>query len=264
MTLKLANRSVTYPAGIAEDVFVSVGKFTFPANFVVVDYDFDPRVPLILGRPFLRTARALVDVYGEGLILRDGDEKLIFHADSTSKYPHKHGNENHFTPSVALPLLDMDIIDPILERFTDEPALVYSFLPRNDDNDLFDFKSNNEKWKKLLYGNPFNNTHSKNEKDKDLKIESLIDDMDDDFFPLLPTSDLTLPHESSKSFEIATLLSSPFGNEDKVFNPDIFILGGTQIFYDESKDKDLKVSSSTEALLILIEDNFLIVLLIVN
>ncbi|GJR19947.1 reverse transcriptase domain-containing protein [Tanacetum coccineum] len=61
MTLKLANRSIAYPAGIAEDVFVQVGKFTFPADFVVIDYNVDPYVPLILGRPFLRTARALVD-----------------------------------------------------------------------------------------------------------------------------------------------------------------------------------------------------------
>ncbi|GJY00734.1 DNA-directed DNA polymerase [Tanacetum coccineum] len=59
MTLELTNRSVAYPVGVAEDVFV--GKFHFPADFVVVDYDVDPRVPLILRRPFLRTARALID-----------------------------------------------------------------------------------------------------------------------------------------------------------------------------------------------------------
>ncbi|GJX95767.1 reverse transcriptase domain-containing protein [Tanacetum coccineum] len=74
MTLELANRSIAYPAGIAEDVFVQVGKFTFPADFIVVYYDVDPRVPLILGRPFLMTAHALVDVHREELILRDGDE----------------------------------------------------------------------------------------------------------------------------------------------------------------------------------------------
>ncbi|GKA47741.1 reverse transcriptase domain-containing protein [Tanacetum coccineum] len=65
MTLELATQTVAYPASIAEDVFVQVGKFTFPADFVVVDYDVDPRVPLILGRPFLRMAHALVDVHGE-------------------------------------------------------------------------------------------------------------------------------------------------------------------------------------------------------
>ncbi|GKC75390.1 reverse transcriptase domain-containing protein [Tanacetum coccineum] len=93
MTLKLANRSIAYPVGIAEDVFVQVDKFMFPADFVVVDYDVNPRVPLILGRPFLRTARSLVDVYGEELTLRVGDEKLTFNVASISKYPHKHGDE---------------------------------------------------------------------------------------------------------------------------------------------------------------------------
>ncbi|GKC08807.1 reverse transcriptase domain-containing protein [Tanacetum coccineum] len=63
MTLELADRSVAHPKGVAEDVFVKVGKFYFSAEFVVVDYDVDPWVPLILGRPFLRTARALIDVY---------------------------------------------------------------------------------------------------------------------------------------------------------------------------------------------------------
>nr|GEU32767.1 reverse transcriptase domain-containing protein [Tanacetum cinerariifolium] len=57
MTLELANRAIFTPDGIARDVFIPVGKFTFPADFVVVDYESDPRVPFILGRPFLRTAR---------------------------------------------------------------------------------------------------------------------------------------------------------------------------------------------------------------
>nr|GEX84831.1 reverse transcriptase domain-containing protein [Tanacetum cinerariifolium] len=72
----LANRAICTPAGIARDVFVPVGKFTFPANFVIVDYESDPRVLLILGRPFLRTAHALIDVHGEEVILRDGVERL--------------------------------------------------------------------------------------------------------------------------------------------------------------------------------------------
>ncbi|GKA37446.1 reverse transcriptase domain-containing protein [Tanacetum coccineum] len=94
MTLELATRNVAYPAGIAEDVFIQVGKFTFPADFMVVDYEVDPQVPLILGRPFLRTAHALVDVHGEKLTLRVGDEELVFNVESTSKYPRKHGDES--------------------------------------------------------------------------------------------------------------------------------------------------------------------------
>nr|GEX12585.1 DNA-directed DNA polymerase [Tanacetum cinerariifolium] len=78
MILELADRSTTKPTGIAKDVFVRVGKFHFPANFVVVDYDVDPRVPLNLERPFLRTERALIEVYSEELTLRVGDEAITF------------------------------------------------------------------------------------------------------------------------------------------------------------------------------------------
>ncbi|GKB33682.1 reverse transcriptase domain-containing protein [Tanacetum coccineum] len=78
--------------GIARDVFVPVGKFTFPADFVIVDYESDPRVPLILGRPFLWTARALIDVHREEMILRDGNERLILNMrNDTSSY----SNEPH-------------------------------------------------------------------------------------------------------------------------------------------------------------------------
>nr|GFD20620.1 reverse transcriptase domain-containing protein [Tanacetum cinerariifolium] len=76
MTLELANRAICTLDGIARDVFVPVGRFTFLADFVIVDYESGLRVPLILGRPFLRTARALIDVHGEEMILRDGDERL--------------------------------------------------------------------------------------------------------------------------------------------------------------------------------------------
>nr|GEU55759.1 hypothetical protein [Tanacetum cinerariifolium] len=76
MTLELANRAICTPAEFARDVFVPVDKFTFPADFVIVDFKSDPRVLLILGRPFLRTPRALIDDHGEEMILRDGDERL--------------------------------------------------------------------------------------------------------------------------------------------------------------------------------------------
>nr|GEY79534.1 reverse transcriptase domain-containing protein [Tanacetum cinerariifolium] len=87
MTLELANRAICTPAGIARDVFVPVGKFTFSADFVIVDYESDPRVPLILGRHFLRIARALIDVHGEEMIFRDGDERLTLNMKhDTSSY----------------------------------------------------------------------------------------------------------------------------------------------------------------------------------
>nr|GEU92092.1 reverse transcriptase domain-containing protein [Tanacetum cinerariifolium] len=93
MTLELANRVIFTPDGITIDVFVPVSKFTFPTDFVVVDYESDPRVPFILGRPFLRTARALIDVYSEKMILCDGDERLTlnmkYDTASYSNHPHR-------------------------------------------------------------------------------------------------------------------------------------------------------------------------------
>nr|GEY57764.1 reverse transcriptase domain-containing protein [Tanacetum cinerariifolium] len=93
MTLKLANRVICKPDGIARDVFVPVGKFTFPADFIIVDYESDPRVLLILGRPFLRTDRALIDIHGEEMILRDSDERLTLNMKhdtaSYSNHPHR-------------------------------------------------------------------------------------------------------------------------------------------------------------------------------
>ncbi|GJX25099.1 reverse transcriptase domain-containing protein [Tanacetum coccineum] len=93
ITLELANRDICTPKGIARDVFVPVRKFTFSADFVIVDYESDPCVPLILGRPFLRTARALIDVHGEEMILRDGNERLTLNmrhdTSSYSTQPHQ-------------------------------------------------------------------------------------------------------------------------------------------------------------------------------
>ncbi|GKD08756.1 reverse transcriptase domain-containing protein [Tanacetum coccineum] len=301
MTLELANRSVALGKGIAQDVIVRVDKFNFLADFVVVNFEADPRVPIILGRPFLCIAKALVDLYEEKLTLRVENEQVVFYTDKSSRNNSRDiqsvhciniidfskdkpisGNATFSSDSLpgssfpSSPLIEtkikyllnrdpskdsspttvIDIVDPIFERFTDEPTLVYSSPPGDDDDDdddLFDLKSDNDEWKNLLYGDHFNDIHS--------EIKILIDELESPesnvLLSQLLTSDSTLPEESSKSSEIATLLSSPFGNEDKVFNPGILILGGTQIFNDESKDKDFKVNTSSEAFLILEERIFL-------
>nr|GEW84638.1 reverse transcriptase domain-containing protein [Tanacetum cinerariifolium] len=71
MYLELADRSISYPVGVAEDVYVKVGSFHFPTDFVVVDFDANPRVPLILDRSFLMTRRALIDVFKEAFLNDD-------------------------------------------------------------------------------------------------------------------------------------------------------------------------------------------------
>nr|GFB82575.1 reverse transcriptase domain-containing protein [Tanacetum cinerariifolium] len=74
--LELADRTISKPTGVAENVFVKVDKFYFLADFVILDFVADPRVPLILGRPFLSTAHALIDVYEGKITLRHDDQSL--------------------------------------------------------------------------------------------------------------------------------------------------------------------------------------------
>ncbi|XP_073017839.1 uncharacterized protein [Primulina eburnea] len=78
ITLQLADRSLTYPRGIVEDVLVKVDKFIFPVDFVILDMEEDNDAPLIFGRPFLETGRALIDVHKGELTLRVGGEEVIF------------------------------------------------------------------------------------------------------------------------------------------------------------------------------------------
>nr|GEY61520.1 hypothetical protein [Tanacetum cinerariifolium] len=130
MTLELVNRASCTPAGIARDVFISVGKFTFPADFVIIDYESDPRVPFILGRPFLRTAHALIDVHGEEMILRDGDERLTLNMrHDTSSYYNQPQKEsiNMINIYDDLKVKD-DIFDPERVNILTEKLLDLDFM----------------------------------------------------------------------------------------------------------------------------------------
>ncbi|GKF31540.1 hypothetical protein Tco_0101338, partial [Tanacetum coccineum] len=100
-----------------------VRNFHFPTDFFVVDFEADPRVPLIRGRSFLRTSRALIDVYEGELVLRDGNEQITFHVNGTSKHPQKHVNE-------SIKMVN-DTCKDSFKKFTDKPALVC--LPSSED-----------------------------------------------------------------------------------------------------------------------------------
>nr|GFB78380.1 reverse transcriptase domain-containing protein [Tanacetum cinerariifolium] len=89
MVLELADRTISKPTGVAENVFVKVGKFYFPADFVILDFVADPRVPLILGRPFLSTAHALIDVYEGEITLRHDDQSLTLKCGDTPSISYK-------------------------------------------------------------------------------------------------------------------------------------------------------------------------------
>nr|GEY99971.1 reverse transcriptase domain-containing protein [Tanacetum cinerariifolium] len=126
MTLELADRSITRPKGVDEDVFVKVGKFHFPTDFVVVDFEADPRVPLILGRSFLRTGRALIDVYGEEITLGVIDESITFNLNQTMRYSSTYDDTS---------VNRIDVIDIACEDFVQD-VLDFQYNPKSSNPTL--------------------------------------------------------------------------------------------------------------------------------
>nr|GEU83953.1 reverse transcriptase domain-containing protein [Tanacetum cinerariifolium] len=110
MVLELADRTISKPTGVAENVFVRVGKFYFPADFVVLDFIADPRVSLILKRPFLSTAHALIDVYEGEIILRHDDQSLKL----------KCGDTPSISYNIFKSLNKVDLIDATCEEYSQE------------------------------------------------------------------------------------------------------------------------------------------------
>nr|GEZ91698.1 reverse transcriptase domain-containing protein [Tanacetum cinerariifolium] len=125
MTLELADCSVSKPIGIAKDVSVKVGLFHFSADFVVVDFEPDPRVPLILGRCFLKTGRALIDVHKGELTLQYSQEFIGF-SDVTAS-----GNPTPYDDLIV------STTSPTLTLFGDSDFLLFeevdAFLGLEDD-----------------------------------------------------------------------------------------------------------------------------------
>nr|GEV28536.1 DNA-directed DNA polymerase [Tanacetum cinerariifolium] len=132
MTLELSDHLISHPVGVAEDVFVKVGTFHFPSDFVVVDFDADPRVPLILRRSFLKTGRVLIDVFKGKLTLRVGKEPRTFNLDQTSRYS---ANYNDMTAN-RINVIDMACKEYSHEvlSFSDVIAKVDAFLAIEDDS----------------------------------------------------------------------------------------------------------------------------------
>ncbi|XP_063938416.1 uncharacterized protein LOC135148083 [Daucus carota subsp. sativus] len=87
MSLQLADRSITYPRGIVEDVLVKVDKLIFPADFVILDFEEDKKIPIILGRPFLATGQTLIDVQKGELTMRVQDQSVTFKVFNAMKFP---------------------------------------------------------------------------------------------------------------------------------------------------------------------------------
>nr|GFA09101.1 reverse transcriptase domain-containing protein [Tanacetum cinerariifolium] len=126
MTFELEDRSITRLKGVAGDLFFKVGKFHFLTDFVVVDFEADPRVPIILGRSFLRTGRALIDVYGEEITLRVNDESITFNLNQTMRYSSTYD---------ATSVNRVDVINVACEDFVQD-VLDFQYNPKNSSHTL--------------------------------------------------------------------------------------------------------------------------------
>ncbi|XP_050215107.1 uncharacterized protein LOC126666156 [Mercurialis annua] len=141
MMLQLADHSLKKPHGIVEDVLVKVNKFIFPMDFVVLDYAADKECPMILGRPFMNTGRALIDVHDGKLTLRIRDESVEFDMRKITRHPNSKGEcmrsmlskerdaeeEEYVEEPVLEPLLKSEhITPPSLEK---PPKVALKTLP---------------------------------------------------------------------------------------------------------------------------------------
>nr|GFA41677.1 reverse transcriptase domain-containing protein [Tanacetum cinerariifolium]GFB21442.1 reverse transcriptase domain-containing protein [Tanacetum cinerariifolium] len=110
MVLELTDRTISKPTGVAENVFVKVSKFYFLADFIILDFVVDPRVPLILRRPFLSTAYAPIDVYEGEITLRHDDQSLTLKCGDTPLISYNNLES----------LNKVDLIDATFEEYSQE------------------------------------------------------------------------------------------------------------------------------------------------
>ena len=92
--LQLADRSYQHPRGVIENVLVKVDKFIFPTDFVILDMEEDDKVPIILGRPFLATGKAKINVQEDELKLRVQGDEVTFHVFQATKHLNDEPNDN--------------------------------------------------------------------------------------------------------------------------------------------------------------------------
>ncbi|XP_061358014.1 uncharacterized protein LOC133302273 [Gastrolobium bilobum] len=116
VSLQLADRYIRRPDGVIEDVLVKIGKFIFPANFVILDMEEDAEIPLLLGRPFLATARAMIDVEQGKLMLQVHDKIITIDVLESMKHPFNGGDffKIDIINDAVLETVD-EILQPLME-----------------------------------------------------------------------------------------------------------------------------------------------------
>nr|GFA74608.1 reverse transcriptase domain-containing protein [Tanacetum cinerariifolium] len=210
-------KSITRPKRVAEDVFVKVGKFYFPTDFVVVDFKAYPRVPLILRISFLRTGRALINVYEEEITLMVNDESVTFNLNQTMRYSSTYDDNS---------VNRVDVIDIACEKFV---------------QDVLDFQYNSKNRNPTLVSNPLFSKKTKSVLCKE---------------PVVKSSSATLtPFGESYFFleEIEDFLNNesiPTGIENSLYDPEGDILYLEKLLNDDPfqlPPMDLNQAEETKA-----------------
>ncbi|XP_062113204.1 uncharacterized protein LOC133824338 [Humulus lupulus] len=114
ISLQLADHSLTYPRGIIEDILVKNDRFIFPVDFVVLDMEEDRKIPIILGRPFLTTGKALIDFHDGNLTLRVNGEEVKFNISNAMKFPKEQAECKRVNVlGVDLGMNDVEVVDSV-------------------------------------------------------------------------------------------------------------------------------------------------------
>ncbi|GJW61091.1 integrase, catalytic region, zinc finger, CCHC-type containing protein [Tanacetum coccineum] len=149
MSIQLADQSIKYPTRVCENLLVKVGKFIFPVDFVVLEIDEDELVPIILGRPFLATTRAMIDVHEGKLSLRVGNETITFNIGKSMKSKHSRDNYLYCADQTAK-LVEEQWVDTVYHdgKWTEEEeeedsnnALAVSFHPKTEPVEPLEWKT---------------------------------------------------------------------------------------------------------------------------
>ncbi|GJS54782.1 reverse transcriptase domain-containing protein [Tanacetum coccineum] len=190
MSVRLADQSFQYPVGIAENMLVEVGKFTFPTDFVILEMEKYSKVPLILGRPFLHTADAVIRVKQKQLNLRVGTERSVFHIDSAMK--HSYSNDDT--------CFSIDVIEQILEEdfnaLLDEGSEILHFIEGTileeklfaefdefmamiaDEKSEFEYDTEEPPFKKITFNTNYKIKTSLEQPPTDLELKPLSDNLE--------------------------------------------------------------------------------------
>nr|GEZ52758.1 reverse transcriptase domain-containing protein [Tanacetum cinerariifolium] len=206
MVLELADRTISKPTSVAENVFVKVGKFYFPADFVVLDFIVDPRVPLILGRPFLSTAHTIINVHEREIILRQDKQSLTLQCEEIENFL----NDDSIPIGVENSVFNMEEEILFLEGLlSEDPSPPLPIIPNQTKSSIeepeYSFSMGYEHFSTTLVTNEVAESNTKNLVPIPRKCKVTSDNRSESIDPVKDDSSV-----------FTTFLNPPFNDKDDV------------------------------------------------